>query len=102
MRLRLVAFLILAMLSTSLLDQNKQPLRIGVAGLTHTHVHWIFSSVKNGDIEIAGIAEPNRELAFFQKRPRNLLPQRPHHCQRPEQPKLPISGEKQRNSHQPS
>ncbi len=43
--------------------QSKNPLRIGVAGLTHTHVHWIFNSAKNGDIELAGIAEPNRELA---------------------------------------
>ena len=40
-----------------------EPLRIGVAGLTHTHVHWIFESEKRGDIEIVGIAEPNRELA---------------------------------------
>ncbi|MFM9951355.1 MAG: Gfo/Idh/MocA family protein [Saprospiraceae bacterium] len=55
--------LCIAMLSSSLSAQNTPPLRIGVAGLTHTHVHWIFNSVKNGDIEIAGIAEPNRELA---------------------------------------
>ena len=39
------------------------PLRIGVAGLTHAHVHWIFNSAKQGSIEIVGIAEPNRELA---------------------------------------
>ncbi|GGW90476.1 Gfo/Idh/MocA family protein [Alteromonas halophila] len=38
-------------------------LRIGVAGLTHTHVHWIFESEKRGDIEIVGIAESNRALA---------------------------------------
>jgi predicted dehydrogenase len=43
--------------------QTSKPLRIGVAGLTHTHVHWIFNSAKNGDIEIVGIAEANKELA---------------------------------------
>lgn len=40
-----------------------QNLKIGVAGLTHTHVHWIFNSVNHHDFEIVGIAEPNRELA---------------------------------------
>lgn len=40
-----------------------KPLRIGIAGLTHGHVHWILREVKRGDLEIVGIAEPNRELA---------------------------------------
>jgi predicted dehydrogenase len=39
------------------------PLRVGVVGLVHTHVHWILGRENRGDIEIAGIAEPNRELA---------------------------------------
>lgn len=39
------------------------PLRIGVAGLTHTHVHWILGRQERGDIEIVGIAEPNKDLA---------------------------------------
>jgi predicted dehydrogenase len=39
------------------------PLRIGIVGLTHTHVHQIFNSATGGDIEIVGIAEPNRDLA---------------------------------------
>ncbi len=42
---------------------QEKPLRIGVAGLTHTHVHWILGRDDIGDIEIVGIAEPNRELA---------------------------------------
>jgi predicted dehydrogenase len=41
----------------------KTPVKVGVAGLTHTHVHWILGREKKGDIEIVGIAEPNRELA---------------------------------------
>lgn len=40
-----------------------KPLRIGIAGLTHGHVHWILQAVNRGDLEIVGIAEPNRELA---------------------------------------
>ncbi|MGI4834526.1 MAG: Gfo/Idh/MocA family protein [Janthinobacterium lividum] len=39
------------------------PLRVGVAGLTHTHVHGILSEAKKGTITIVGIAEPNRALA---------------------------------------
>ena len=39
------------------------PLRIGVAGLTHTHVHWLLGREDRGDVEIVGIAEPNRDLA---------------------------------------
>ncbi|RDY59589.1 Gfo/Idh/MocA family protein [Flagellimonas nanhaiensis] len=42
---------------------QEQPLRVGVAGLTHTHVHWILGREDIGDIEIVGIAEPNKDLA---------------------------------------
>ena len=45
------------------LHAQEQPLRIGVIGLTHTHVHWIFTSEGRGDIEIAGIVEQDRGLA---------------------------------------
>lgn len=40
-----------------------QPLRLGIAGLVHDHVHGILGRKPAQDIEIAGIAEPNRELA---------------------------------------
>jgi len=39
------------------------PLRIGVAGLTHTHVHWLLGRKDRGDVRIVGIAEANRDLA---------------------------------------
>lgn len=45
------------------LAQSAKPLRIGIAGLTHDHVGWILSRAKDGDIEIVGIAEANRQLA---------------------------------------
>ena len=43
--------------------QNGAPLRVGVVGLTHSHVHWILGRPDRGDIEIVGIVEPNRDLA---------------------------------------
>lgn len=49
-------------MSVNLVAQNK-PVKIGVIGLTHTHVHWILGREDRGDIEIVGIVEPNRELA---------------------------------------
>ena len=40
-----------------------KPIRIGVVGLVHAHVHWILGRQPADDIEIVGIAEPNRALA---------------------------------------
>lgn len=37
--------------------------RIGVAGLNHGHVGWVFEAHKRPDIEIIGIAESDRSLA---------------------------------------
>ncbi len=56
------AFIILAaLLSINMFGQDS-PLKVGVIGLTHTHVHWIFSSEPRGEIVIVGIVEPNKEL----------------------------------------
>jgi predicted dehydrogenase len=70
--LQLVCFLVFINLSMPTYAQSKTPLRIAVAGLTHTHVHWIFNSAKRGEIEIVGIAEPNRELAIRYARQYNI------------------------------
>jgi predicted dehydrogenase len=40
-----------------------KPVRVGVVGLVHAHVNWILGREKMDDIEIVGIAEPNRKLA---------------------------------------
>lgn len=60
----------LLMLSVFILKANAQsanagvkPLRVGIAGLTHTHVHWLLGREKKGDIEIVGIAEADTSLA---------------------------------------
>ncbi|HYC85818.1 MAG TPA: Gfo/Idh/MocA family oxidoreductase [Chryseosolibacter sp.] len=60
MKTRLI-FLLVVMSSIPAL--GKKPFRIGIAGLTHTHVHWILERADDGDIEIVGIAEANRALA---------------------------------------
>lgn len=43
---------------------QKEPLKLGVIGLTHTHVHWILGRKDRGDIKIVGIVESNRDLAL--------------------------------------
>jgi predicted dehydrogenase len=43
-------------------SEKSTPLRIGIAGLSHDHVHWIMRSANRSEIQIVGIAEPNREL----------------------------------------
>jgi len=62
MKRNLLLFFAMHLLSIQMIAQDK-PLKIGVIGLTHTHVHWIFNSVKKENFEIVGIVEPNRELA---------------------------------------
>lgn len=44
-------------------DLSGQPIKIGVAGLTHTHVHWILGSQNSKEFEVVGIAESNLDLA---------------------------------------
>jgi len=56
-------FLLLILMITQVKAQEAEPVRVGVVGLTHTHVHWILGREDRGDIEIVGIVEPNRELA---------------------------------------
>ncbi|MGI9530569.1 Gfo/Idh/MocA family protein [Lutimonas sp.] len=58
----LFTFAVITLVSIHLMAQ-KDPVKIGVIGLTHTHVHWILGREDRGDIEIVGIVEPNRELA---------------------------------------
>jgi predicted dehydrogenase len=59
---KLILICIVALTNFTGYSQEK-PVRIGVVGLTHTHVHWILGREGIGDIEIVGIVEPNKELA---------------------------------------
>ncbi len=51
------------MLTSFTVAAQKEPLKVGVVGLTHTHVHWILGREDRGDIRIVGIVEANRDLA---------------------------------------
>lgn len=51
--------------------QNK-PLRLGVIGLTHTHVHWILGRPADDKVVIAGIVESNTDLARRYMQQHNL------------------------------
>ena len=43
---------------------SQEPLKIGVVGMTHGHVHQVLRRGKSGeDIKIVGFVEPNRDLA---------------------------------------
>lgn len=64
MKYKIVIIASIFLLASIHVSGQKEPLKVGVAGLSHGHVHWIFNSESRGDIEIVGIAEPNRELAL--------------------------------------
>jgi predicted dehydrogenase len=57
-----MCLIIITVFSIPATSQSK-PLRIGIAGLTHTHVHWLLGRGNRDDIKIVGISEPNRALA---------------------------------------
>ena len=65
---RLIAVLAWFLLAVGGFDASAQarpalPLRVGIAGLTHTHVHGLLGRAQRGDVVVVGIAEPNRALA---------------------------------------
>ena len=60
-----VTLLVLGLSITTVSAQTPDPppLRVGVVGLVHGHVGWILRAMQRTDIEVVGIAEPNRALA---------------------------------------
>lgn len=63
MKTRMKGVLALMLVLSAQIYAQKPPVRIGVVGLTHTHVHWILGREDRGDIDIVGIVEPDLELA---------------------------------------
>ena len=53
---------LMCLITTTPAAQNT-PLRVGIIGLTHTHVHWILGRPADDKVQIAGIVESNLELA---------------------------------------
>lgn len=60
--MRIVTLLLVILFAPALQAQQK-PFRIGIAGLTHSHVHWVLGRADDGDLEITGIAEADTALA---------------------------------------
>jgi len=56
------AALLALLLLTTLSSSGQKILRVGVAGLTHDHVHNIMHQYKKGEVIIAGIAESDAQL----------------------------------------
>ncbi|MGI9550512.1 MAG: Gfo/Idh/MocA family protein [Aurantibacter sp.] len=63
MSLKLFFSALFMVVSSSMTGQSDDPLKIGVAGLSHSHVHWLWNRTHLKDVEIVGIVEPNQELA---------------------------------------
>ncbi len=63
MQIRLFFSVLFFSLVIAGIGQQVKPLRIGIAGLTHDHIHGLLARAHDGDIEIVGIAEANRDLA---------------------------------------
>ncbi|POY34887.1 oxidoreductase [Solitalea longa] len=56
-------FVLSTIITTTLFAQDKKALRIGIVGLTHTHVHGILGRPNHGDLQIVGIVETDKKLA---------------------------------------
>jgi predicted dehydrogenase len=50
-------------LVTTACSAQNAPMKVGVIGLTHTHVHWILGRPQDDKVVIVGIVESNMELA---------------------------------------
>jgi glucose-fructose oxidoreductase len=63
--MRLIAAMLALLIGTVSSGASESRLRIGVIGLVHGHVAGFFRQIASRqDVEIAGIAEPDRELAI--------------------------------------
>jgi len=60
---RLLSMLAVLLVTTRAGAQSSAPLRLGVVGLTHSHVHGLLGRKGPADIVIVGIAEKNKDLA---------------------------------------
>ena len=58
--MRILAFSLLLLISFT--SPAQKLLRVGVAGLTHDHVHNIMNQFRRGEVIIAGIAESDKQL----------------------------------------
>ena len=57
-------FLLLSVVCLSFIlnAQNTAPLRLGVVGVSHGHLHEVVIRMDRGDFEVVGVAEPDEQL----------------------------------------
>lgn len=60
---KIISWLVIACLITTISYGQNKPLKVGVIGLTHTHVHWILGRPADDKVVIVGIVETNEDLA---------------------------------------
>lgn len=60
---KIISWLVFACLITTISYGQNKPLKVGVIGLTHTHVHWILGRPADDKVVIVGIVETNEDLA---------------------------------------
>jgi predicted dehydrogenase len=60
---RQVVLFFAAIVIASPLAWSQQPVRIGIAGLSHSHVHGFLNNTPKDDFVLVGIAESNRDMA---------------------------------------
>lgn len=67
--MKTLSCIFLLMITISTTAQTSKKLKLGVAGLTHGHVVWILDRADDGDLDVVGIAEPDKALAekYFAK-----------------------------------
>lgn len=58
----LVVVLFSVFIPLAMSGQNATPLRLGVAGVSHGHLHEVIVRMDRGDFEIVGVAEPDAQL----------------------------------------
>ena len=63
MNLKNTLLLLVCLLLNNSLFSQTQKLKLGVDGLTHGHVVWVFRHADTTTFDLVGIAEPNRALA---------------------------------------
>ncbi len=66
------SLIVCALLLSCLFCRAQHPLKVGIAGLTHDHVHNVMNQYKRGEVIIAGIAEADQQLIARYKKAYNL------------------------------
>lgn len=61
-------FIVLIGIASMLNAYSQQPLKVGVAGLSHDHAYGLMRQYKEGKVFIIGIAEPDAQLAARYKK----------------------------------